>query len=114
MKWSGPFAAPYQGALWLLALANGLKRFSDCLFTAVLAVPPPPAPRTPEQANLGELIAALKASSSAASDEVMRVEVWLSASAKDAWQATDPLVLKPWVPRVSRYSYQLSEGMTLS
>jgi hypothetical protein len=104
---SGPFAAPYQRVLWLLALANGLKRFSDSLFTAVMAVPASPAARTSAQANLGELVAALKDTSLTASYELARVEAWLTASAKDAWQATDPLILQPWVQRVSRYSYQL-------
>jgi hypothetical protein len=54
------FAAPYQIVLWLLALANGLHRFSDSLFTAVLALPSSPTPRAPSQVNLGSLMDALK------------------------------------------------------
>ena len=51
---AGPFAAPYQSVLWLLALANGLHRFSDSLFTAVLAVatsPPRERRRRPTSAT---------------------------------------------------------------
>jgi hypothetical protein len=103
---AGPFAAPYQSVLWLLALANGLHRFSDGLFAAVLSVPTSPTPRTPSQANLGNLMDALKGDLRNAPDEVARVEAWLTASAKEAWRPTDPLIMQPWVRRVSRYSYQ--------
>ena len=106
---AGPFAAPYQRVLWLLALANGLHRFSESLFTAVLAAGTSPMARTPSQANLGNLMDALKGDSRTAPDEIARVEAWLNRERK-AWRATDPLIMQPWVQRVSRYSYKLFGG----
>ena len=110
MQGAAPFAAPYHIVLWLLALANGLHRFSDNLFTTVLALPTSRAARTSAQANLGKLMEALKGDFRTALDELARVEAWLAENAKDTWQLTDPVILQPWVPRVSRYSYQLFRG----
>jgi hypothetical protein len=95
--------------LWC-SLSAGLHWFSEDLFTIVLAVPISPAARTPEQANLGKLMDVLKCDSDMAFEEFVRAEAWLTTNARDTWQLTDPIMLRPWVRRVSRYSYKLFQG----
>lgn len=122
----GPLGAPYKIVLLLLAILNGMPAYFDALRQALLALPqaepisdaPDPVLMGPQdepgrdapKTNLESIIAKIAESGGPPSAEGSRVSAWLNREFDQKWQTADPEVVRTWVVRVARYSFQPNQS----